>query len=135
MLFEEEHLGERLESIKNYFFMEKGDLFSHFLEVGEEILELPCSKISKEKITSLFEMCVRTSSANEDKFKDDIIIEINEYSLKEQLYALQNIKGAFGNEAYTSKKLDINHQNYTQEQQNQIRTGIQGFALDYKVLY
>jgi len=39
MIFNDCQLIRRLESIKHYFFMDKGDFFTHFLDGAEELLE------------------------------------------------------------------------------------------------
>ena len=39
LIFNECQLVKRLESIKHYFFLDKGDFFLHFVEGSEEILE------------------------------------------------------------------------------------------------
>jgi gamma-tubulin complex component 2 len=39
LLFNECQFVKRLESIKRYFFLDKGDFFVHFVEGSEEILE------------------------------------------------------------------------------------------------
>jgi|688.fasta_scaffold1731369_1 gamma-tubulin complex component 2 len=57
---------QRLESITNYFFFKRGDVFSHFIDGCEEILESLSSEVKMEKIESFLEMAIRTSSANSD---------------------------------------------------------------------
>lgn len=76
-------LVQRLESINNYFFFKRGDVFSHFIDGCEEILESFSSDVKMEKIESLLEMAVRTSSANSDPFKDDVTCVLNSYGLSE----------------------------------------------------
>jgi hypothetical protein len=39
LIFGECQLMRRLESLKHYFFLDKGDFFLHFVEGSEEILE------------------------------------------------------------------------------------------------
>jgi gamma-tubulin complex component 2 len=74
---------KRLESIKHYFFLDKGDFFLHFVEGSEEILETQTSNMTIEKLESYLEMAIRTSSANADPFKDDVTCELNSYGLIE----------------------------------------------------
>lgn len=45
-------------------------------------------------------MSIRTSSANTDPFKDDLTCVLNSYSLNEQIFAMQNIRGALGQNAF-----------------------------------
>lgn len=72
----------------------------HFVEGSEEILENQTSHTTIEKIESFLEMAIRTSSANADPFKDDVTCELNSYGLIEQLFAIKNIKGALGQNAF-----------------------------------
>ena len=39
LIFNECQLIKRLESVKHYFFLDKGDFFLHFVEGSEDILE------------------------------------------------------------------------------------------------
>jgi gamma-tubulin complex component 2 len=56
--------------------------------------------VTKEKLESYLEMAIRTSSVNADPFKDDVTCSLNTWGLIEQLFAIRNIKGALGNNAY-----------------------------------
>jgi len=53
-----------------------------------------------EKLESYLEMAIRTSSANADPFKDDVSCSLNTFGLIEQLFAIRNIKGALGQNAF-----------------------------------
>ena len=99
-IFNECQLIKRLESIKHYFFLDKGDFFLHFVEGSEDILESQTTPMTIEKLESYLEMAIRTSSANADPFKDDVTCTINSYGLIEQLFAIRNIRGALGPTAY-----------------------------------
>lgn len=77
-----------LKSIKGYFFMEFGDLFVHFMESFEADLLLPKKAksfeertFSQAKMQNLFELLVRTSSANSDPYKEDISCRIDNSTL------------------------------------------------------
>jgi len=83
MIFGECQLIKRLESIKHYFFLDKGDFFLHFVEGSEEILETQTSNMTDEKLESYLEMAIRTSSANADPFKDDVTCCLNVFGLIE----------------------------------------------------
>jgi gamma-tubulin complex component 2 len=86
--------------VKHYFFLDKGDFFLHFVEGSDEILESKTSNMTNEKLESYLEMAIRTSSANADPFKDDVSCSINVFGLIEQLFAIKNIKGALGQNAF-----------------------------------
>ena len=80
--------------MKHYFFLDLGDFLIHFLDAADNILDEETKKVSIERLESLLELAIRTSSANLDPFKDDLVCELNTYSLSEQLFALKNIRGA-----------------------------------------
>jgi gamma-tubulin complex component 2 len=96
LVFGECQLIKRLESIKHYFFLDKGDFFLHFVEGSEDILETQTNHITIEKMESYLEMAIRTSSANSDPFKDDVTCSLSPFGLIEQLIAIRNIRGALG---------------------------------------
>ncbi len=74
---------KRLESIKHYFFIDKGDFFLHFIEGSEEVMDTQTTNVSIEKLESYLEMAIRTSSTNADPFKDDVSCTLNSFSLIE----------------------------------------------------
>ena len=84
VLKEEELLG-RLKSIKHYFFMDQSDYFVNFLDSADDELSKPFKNVSKEKLESLLDMSVRTSSTNNDPFKDDLTCEIYNFTIHEQV--------------------------------------------------
>ncbi|EGD76321.1 hypothetical protein PTSG_01023 [Salpingoeca rosetta] len=65
-------LMQRLTSVRNYFFMRQGDLFIHFLDTAEEELSAPHQAVNSDRLSSLLELALRTSSAASDPFKDDL---------------------------------------------------------------
>jgi gamma-tubulin complex component 2 len=125
----EEQLMNRLRSIKHYFFLDTGDFFVHFVDSAEDELNKPMKSVSKEKLESLLEMSLRTSSANADVFKDDLTCDLYPYTLMEQLFAMQSVNGVSENtsaNANPTEKFNI----FTPFQNIK---GIEGFTLDYKV--
>lgn len=96
LVFGECQLIKRLESIKHFFFLDRGDFFLHFVEGSEDILEQTTSTITIEKLESYLEMAIRTSTANTDPFKEDVSCFLNTYGLIEQIFAVKTIKGALG---------------------------------------
>jgi len=127
LLFEEEKLTEILISIKKYFFMEVGDLFSIFLESSQDLLESPVKKISPEKLESLFEMAVRISSANNDPYKEELSCELSSFSLSDQMFAFLNVKGAVTSGAKQGVQTKLAPSPLVN------LLGIETFCLDFKV--
>ena len=64
--------------MKGYYFLGFGDLFVHFMDSADEDLNSKSGKfkvdmkskpVSVQKLQSLFELLIRTSSANNDPYK------------------------------------------------------------------
>jgi len=121
----EEQLMARLKSIKHYFFMDQGDFFVHFLDSADEELAKGVKSVSKEKIESLLEMSVRTSVTNNDPFKEDLTCDLYNYTLIEQLFAIQNLAGGEAMGSLGEKRNLFTPASGIK--------GIEAFTLDYKV--
>lgn len=131
-MFNECQLVRRLESIKHYFFLDRGDFFLHFIEGADDFLDQPTSEMPLEKLESFLEMAIRTSSANSDPFKDDVTCELNAYGLIEQLFAIRSIKGALGSNAFG---LASKGDQFSIDFKPTVKTlkVLESFTLDYKV--
>lgn len=75
-----------------FFLFEKGDFFQQFVECADEELTKNFKLLSKEKLESLLEISLRTSTLQQDPYIDDLTIGISNYTLGEQLYAMQIIQ-------------------------------------------
>lgn len=62
----------------------------HFLDSSEEELIKHVKNISREKLESLLEMSIRTSSLSCDPYMEDLSFEFSPYTLTEQLFAFQS---------------------------------------------
>jgi gamma-tubulin complex component 2 len=125
LIINEEQLMYRLKSIKHYFFLDIGDFFVHFMDSAQEELEKNVKIVSSEKLESLLEMSLRTSSANADPFKDDLFCEMQSFTLLEQVFAMQNIMRGAGLKGigglYPIYAVTPNYK------------GLETFVIDYKV--
>lgn len=65
------------------------------MDSAEDELNKPVKTVSKEKIESLLEMSLRTSSANADPFKDDLVCELLNYTVPEQVINFFRILSRF----------------------------------------
>jgi gamma-tubulin complex component 2 len=74
---------ERLHSMKHYFFMDRGDFFSHLVDGAAEVFETKVNKVKFEKIQSFLDMAIRTASTNSDPFKDDVVCELSPHVISE----------------------------------------------------
>lgn len=140
LFFDEERLMDRLKSIKHYFFLDLGDFFIHFFDSADTHLESLAKEVSNDKLKSLLEMAIRTSTANIDPFKDDLTCELNNYSLVEQIFVMQNIRGALGSNAYASDattggqgRAAFSHVPISGMNSMQNYKCVDSFTLDYKV--
>ena len=88
MMVNKEDLFGRLQSLKNSFLFEKADYFGHFLDSAEQELEKKLKNVQKEKLESLLEMSVRTSTLISDPYFEDIICDLDNFTLIEKIYAL-----------------------------------------------
>ncbi|TVY65532.1 Spindle pole body component alp4 [Lachnellula suecica] len=88
-------LPARLRSLKHYFFLDRSDFFSYFLELGNSELSKPVKKANTSKLQSLLDLVLRQpgSVAAQDPFKEDIKVEMNEISLTNSLTRVVNISG------------------------------------------
>jgi gamma-tubulin complex component 2 len=87
-----------------------------------------------EKLESYLEMAIRTSSANADPFKDDVSCSLNTFGLIEQLFAIRNIKGALGQNAYGISTAPLRNKPGMDFKPAQKTLKVQeAFTLDYKV--
>ena len=97
VIFNECKLLDRLDSMKHYFFMDRGDFFAHFVDGSEEMFEKASEQVSKEKLDSYLEMAIRTSSVKNDPYKDDVSCTLNKLGISEQLFVTKVTSGqAFG---------------------------------------
>jgi gamma-tubulin complex component 2 len=88
-------LPARLRSLKHYFFLDRSDFFSYFLELGTSELRKPVKNVNTSKLQSLLDLVLRQpgSVAAQDPFKEDIKVEMNEISLTNSLTRVVNISG------------------------------------------
>jgi gamma-tubulin complex component 2 len=88
-------LPARLRSLKHYFFLDRSDFFTYFLELGASELQKPVKKVNTGKLQSLLDLVIRQpgSIAAHDPFKEDIKVEMNNVSLTNSLTRVVNISG------------------------------------------
>ena len=101
MVMGECDLVSRLDSMNHYFFFDRGDLFSHFYDGCGDVLEKQSGDVKMERLESVLEMAIRTSSVNSDPFKDDVTPVLNGYALSDQLFVNWIMRGALGPKAFS----------------------------------
>ncbi|KAF2199444.1 hypothetical protein GQ43DRAFT_482448 [Delitschia confertaspora ATCC 74209] len=88
-------LPARLRSLKHYFFLDRSDFFSYFLELGNSELKKPAKNVNINKLQSLLDIVLRQpgSVAAEDPYKEDVKVQINEIGLTNWLMKIVNVTG------------------------------------------
>ncbi|KAL5395506.1 hypothetical protein PMIN06_005511 [Paraphaeosphaeria minitans] len=95
LLLTTHQLPARLRSLKHYFFLDRSDFFSYFLELGGSELKKPAKNVNVGKLQSLLDIIVRQpgSLAAEDPYKEDIKVQIIETGLTNWLMKIVTVTG------------------------------------------
>ena len=88
-------LPARLRSLKHYFFLDRSDFFTYFLELGTSELKKPAKQVNIGKLQSLLDIVLRQpgSVAAEDPYKEDVKVQMNEIGLTNWLMKIVNVTG------------------------------------------
>jgi gamma-tubulin complex component 2 len=88
-------LPSRLRSLKHYFFLDRSDFFSYFLELTHLELRKPAKSVNIGKLQTLLETVIRQpgSVAAEDPYKEDIKVVMNDVGLTGWLMRVVNVQG------------------------------------------
>ena len=88
-------LPARLRSLKHYFFLDRSDFFSYFLELSASELRKPARAVNVNKLQSLLDLVLRQpgSVAAEDPFKEDVKVQMNEVGLTKWLMRVVSVSG------------------------------------------
>lgn len=95
LLLTTHQLPARLRSLKHYFFLDRSDFFTYFLEMGELELKKPMKTVNVGKLQSLLDLATRQagSVAVEDPYKEDIKVQMNDTGLTNWLMKIVNVQG------------------------------------------
>ena len=95
LLLTTHQLPARLRSLKHYFFLDRSDFFTYFLEMGELELKKPAKAVNVGKLQSLLDLATRHagSVAVEDPYKEDIKVQMNDTGLTNWLMKIVNVQG------------------------------------------
>ncbi|KAI9892182.1 MAG: hypothetical protein M1814_001641 [Vezdaea aestivalis] len=88
-------LPARLRSLKHYFFLDRSDFFSHFLELSASELKKPARAANMSKLQSLLDLVLRQPGtvAAQDPFKEDVKVQMNEVGLIKWLMRIVSVSG------------------------------------------
>jgi gamma-tubulin complex component 2 len=95
LLLTKNSLTTRFRSLKHYFFLDRSDFFSYFLELSVSELRKPAKNVNVPKLQSLLDLVLRQpgSIAAQDPFKEDVKIQMNEVGLTKWLMRVVSVSG------------------------------------------
>ncbi|CEJ53871.1 Putative Gamma-tubulin complex protein 2 (Eurofung) [Penicillium brasilianum] len=134
LLLTKNSLTTRFRSLKHYFFLDRSDFFSYFLELGASELRKNVNVVNEGKLQSLLDLVLRQpgSIAAQDPFKEDVKVRMNKVGLTKWLMQVVSVSGidqdhpesAFEKQQATSAQSTDDDNNIT---------GFSGLELDYSV--
>ncbi|KAG8531692.1 uncharacterized protein KY384_003324 [Bacidia gigantensis] len=88
-------LSDRLRSMKHYFFLDRSDFFTYFLDLSTSELKKPWRLVNVGKLQSLLDLVLRQPGtvAAHDQFKEDVRIHMNDVGLTQLVMRVVNVKG------------------------------------------
>lgn len=88
-------LGARLRSMKHYFFLDRSDFFTYFLDLSTSELKKPWRLVNVGKLQSLLDIVLRQPGtvAAQDPFKEDIKVQMNNVGLTQLVMRVVNVRG------------------------------------------
>ncbi|KAL2788905.1 Spc98 family-domain-containing protein [Aspergillus keveii] len=95
LLLTKNSLTTRFRSLKHYFFLDRSDFFSYFLELGASELRKPAKNVNENKLQSLLDLVLRQpgSIAAQDPFKEDVKVRMNKIGLTKWLMQVVSVSG------------------------------------------
>ncbi|KAM5465654.1 gamma tubulin complex Spc97/GCP2 subunit Alp4 [Microsporum audouinii] len=95
LLLTKNSLTTRFRSLKHYFFLDRSDFFSYFLELGTSELRKPAKHVNEGKLQSLLDIVLRQpgSIAAQDPFKEDVKVRMNQMGLTKWLMRVVSVSG------------------------------------------
>ena len=130
-------LPARLRSLKHYFFLDRSDFFTHFLDLASHELKKSSKLISLTKLQSLLDLSLRQpgSIAACDPFKEDVKVQMNDLALTDWLMRIVSVSG-LSEDALSSGGAWIEESPVNPEKGDEEKksiTGVNALQLDYTV--
>jgi gamma-tubulin complex component 2 len=96
--------------MKHYFFLDRSDFFSYFLELSTSELKKPARHVNVSKLQSLLDLVLRQPGtvAAEDPFKEDVTVQMNEVGLTRWLMRVVNVSG-IDQESWPAGGIEASH--------------------------
>ena len=88
-------LPARLRSMKHYFFLDRSDFFTYFLDLSASELKKPWRLVNVGKLQSLLDLVLRQPGtvAAQDPFKEDVKVQMNNVGLTQLVMRVVNVRG------------------------------------------
>ncbi|KAJ5363039.1 Spc97/Spc98 [Penicillium brevicompactum] len=130
LLVTKNSLTTRFRSLKHYFFLDRSDFFSYFLELGASELRKPARGVNEGKLQSLLDIVLRQpgSVAALDPFKEDVKVRMNKIGLTKWLMQVVNVSGVNQDGAEADKQSSA----HLADEDKDI-LGFDALELDYQV--
>lgn len=95
LLLTTHQLPQRLSSLKHYFFLDRSDWFTYFLELSQSELRKSSKAANVGKLQSLLDLVLHTpgSVAADDPFKEDVKVSMADTGLVGWLMRVVNVQG------------------------------------------
>lgn len=95
LLLTKNSLTTRFRSLKHYFFLDRSDFFSYFLELSASELRKQARSVNEGKLQSLLDIVLRQpgSIAAQDPFKEDVKVRMNKIGLTKWLMQVVSVSG------------------------------------------
>lgn len=120
LLMDESDLVGHLISVKHYFLMDQGDFIVQFIDMAEDELSKDLKDIVQNRLNSLLELSIRTSTINVDTHNDEVSVTL----LNEELLAQMSTILSMGKGSVDLASKDFDERSLK---------GYESIALDYKV--
>lgn len=128
-------LPARLRSLKHYFFLDRSDFFTYFLDLSESELKKPWKGVNVGKLQSLLDLVLRQpgSVAAHDSFKEDVKVHMNGVGLTKFLMHVVNVKGLEDDNPYESIDRYRTPSTQVSTEEDTSMTGFEALELKFSV--
>ena len=121
LLMSEKALLSRLKSLKHYFLLDRGDFIVQFMDMAEDEMRKNIEDIAPSRLENLMELALRTSTAKNDPFNEDLRVLLFPYDLITQLFKVLRITESVKEKDVDLEPVDMN------------LSGLEAFSFDYTV--
>ncbi|OQE31414.1 hypothetical protein PENSTE_c001G01224 [Penicillium steckii] len=133
LLLTKNSLTTRFRSLKHYFFLDRSDFFSYFLELGASELRKPARVVNEGKLQSLLDLVLRQpgSIAAQDPFKEDVKVKMNKIGLTRWLMQVVSVSGI--DQDHPEASFEKHQTSTSQNAEDDKIVGFDALELDYSV--